>query len=117
VLSDEGYIRGFAEVEKDGKELEIELKYFDGAPVISEISASPSRAAGSIRRSRICRWSATASASPILSTPKGVMSDADARDAERRRRILCRGLLAMSRIGKKPITVPQGVTVTLDGQT
>jgi small subunit ribosomal protein S8 len=38
VLQREGYIRGFTEVEKDGrKELDIELKYYDGAPVISEI--------------------------------------------------------------------------------
>ena len=33
VLADEGYIRGYAEVEKDGfKEFEIELKYFEGEP-------------------------------------------------------------------------------------
>ena len=39
VLKTEGYIRGYATVEhKDGRtELEIELKYFDGAPVIREI--------------------------------------------------------------------------------
>ena len=41
VLKTEGYIRGYATVEhKDGRnELEIELKYFDGAPVIREIDA------------------------------------------------------------------------------
>src|ERR1700750_2396112 len=39
VLKTEGYIRGYATVEhKDGRsEFEIELKYFDGAPVIREI--------------------------------------------------------------------------------
>ena len=39
VLKNEGYIRGYASVEhKDGRsEFEIELKYFDGAPVIREI--------------------------------------------------------------------------------
>ena len=38
VLQSEGYIRGYAEVEKDGhKNIEIELKYFDGTPVIAEI--------------------------------------------------------------------------------
>ena len=40
VLKTEGYIRGYAAVEHSSglKELEIELKYFDGAPVIREIS-------------------------------------------------------------------------------
>ena len=39
VLQDEGYIRGFSEVQQEGNkpEIEIELKYFDGAPVISSI--------------------------------------------------------------------------------
>ena len=39
VLADEGYIRGYARVEKDGSkpEFEIELKYFEGAPVITNI--------------------------------------------------------------------------------
>mgnify|MGYP002055182708 CR=1 FL=1 len=38
VLKGEGYIRGYAEIEKDGhKHIEIELKYFDGTGVISEI--------------------------------------------------------------------------------
>jgi small subunit ribosomal protein S8 len=40
VLQDEGYIRGYALIEKEGAhpEFEIELKYFDGEPVIVEIS-------------------------------------------------------------------------------
>src|SRR5215203_3619574 len=40
VLADEGYIRGYHLVQKPGAfpEFEIELKYFDGQPVIAEIS-------------------------------------------------------------------------------
>jgi small subunit ribosomal protein S8 len=40
VLQTEGYIRGYATVEhSDGRtEFEIELKYFDGGPVIQEIA-------------------------------------------------------------------------------
>lgn len=35
VLASEGYIRGYASVEQEGRaEFEIELKYFDGQPVI-----------------------------------------------------------------------------------
>src|SRR4028119_1925985 len=38
VLQSEGYIRGYSETELNGKtELQIELKYFDGQPVIREI--------------------------------------------------------------------------------
>ena len=39
VLKSEGYIRGYASVEHASgrSELEIELKYFDGEPVIREI--------------------------------------------------------------------------------
>src|SRR5438270_13660396 len=40
VLKSEGFIRGYAAVEHSNgrKELEIELKYFDGEPVIREIA-------------------------------------------------------------------------------
>ena len=40
VLKTEGFIRGYASVEHSNgrKEIEIELKYFDGEPVIREIS-------------------------------------------------------------------------------
>jgi small subunit ribosomal protein S8 len=83
VLKSEGYIRGYASVEHSGgrSELEIELKYFDGEPVIREISriSKPGR-----------RVYASVKALPrinnglgvsILSTPKGVMADHAARDA------------------------------------
>jgi small subunit ribosomal protein S8 len=83
VLKTEGYIRGYASVEHaNGRsELEIELKYFDGEPVIREISrvSKPGR-----------RVYASVKALPrinnglgvsIVSTPKGVMADHAARDA------------------------------------
>ena len=38
MLQAEGFIRGYVEVEKMGhRQIEVELKYFDGTPVISEI--------------------------------------------------------------------------------
>jgi len=80
VLEREGYIRGFAEIEKDGKrELEIQLKYFDGAPVISEIkrvSKPGRRVYSAVKDLPLVRNGLGIS---VLSTPKGVMSDADAR--------------------------------------
>ena len=83
VLKSEGYIRGYATVEhKDGRnELEIELKYFDGAPVIREISrvSKPGRRVyASVRNlPRINNGLGIS----VLSTPKGIMADHEARDA------------------------------------
>jgi small subunit ribosomal protein S8 len=91
VLKSEGYIRGFATVDhKDGRsELEIELKYFDGEPVIREISrvSKPGRRVyASVRNlPRVNNGLGVA----IVSTPKGVMADHAARDANVGGEILC----------------------------
>jgi small subunit ribosomal protein S8 len=90
VLHREGFIRGFTTLEKDGmSELEVELKYYDGAPVIKELNrvSKPGR-----------RVYASVSTLPsvynglgisILSTPKGVMTDADARAQNVGGEVLC----------------------------
>ena len=90
VLAKEGYIRGFATIEKDGKsEIEVELKYFDGVSVIKEMHrvSKPGR-----------RVYASVDTLPsvfnglgisILSTPKGVMSDQDARAQNVGGEVLC----------------------------
>jgi small subunit ribosomal protein S8 len=91
VLKNEGFIRGYAAVEhKDGRsELEIELKYFDGEPVIREMSrvSKPGRRVYVAVRNlpRINNGLGLA----ILSTPKGVMADHDARDANVGGEVLC----------------------------
>src|SRR6201986_2977501 len=83
VLKSEGYIRGYTSVEHASgrSELEIELKYFDGAPVIREISriSKPARRVYTSVRNlpRINNGLGVA----IVSTPKGVMADHEARDA------------------------------------
>ena len=83
VLKAEGYIRGYAAVaHANGRsELEIELKYFEGEPVIREIervSKPGRRVYASVRNlPRINNGLGVA----ILSTPKGIMADHDARDA------------------------------------
>jgi len=91
VLQREGYIRGYSEVEKDGRrELDIELKYFDGAPVISDIrrvSKPGRRVYSSVGDLPLVRNGLGIS---ILSTPKGVMSDNDARSQNVGGEILCR---------------------------
>ena len=92
VLKNEGYIRGFTEVENAGglHELEIELKYFDGAPAIHEIArvSKPGRRVYSSIKD-LTRVNNGLGIS-ILSTPKGVMTDHAARDANVGGEILCR---------------------------
>ena len=91
VLKTEGYIRGYASVEhKDGRsEFEIELKYFDGAPVIREIEriSKPGRRVY-VSVKALPRVN-TGLGVAILSTPKGVMADHDARDQNVGGEILC----------------------------
>jgi small subunit ribosomal protein S8 len=90
VLKDEGYIRDFRETENGPhKEIEIELKYYEGAPAIHEIqrvSKPGRRVYSSIKDLRLVRNGLGIS---IISTPKGVMSDAAARDQNVGGEILC----------------------------
>jgi len=90
VLKNEGYIRGYAVVEREGRsEIEIELKYFDGEPVIREIEriSKPGRRVYTSVKNlpRINNGLGVA----IVSTPKGVMADHAARDANVGGEILC----------------------------
>jgi small subunit ribosomal protein S8 len=83
VLAEEGYIRGYNLVQKPGEfpEFEIELKYFDGEPVIAEITrvSTPGRRVySSIDELKPVKNGLGIS---ILSTSKGVLSDTAARDA------------------------------------
>ncbi|MFQ5562381.1 MAG: 30S ribosomal protein S8 [Parvularculaceae bacterium] len=91
VLQDEGYIRGYSRVEKEGAkpEFEVELKYYDGAPVIQKIrrvSKPGRRVYSSVRDLSTVRNGLGIS---IISTPKGVMSDSAARDANVGGEVLC----------------------------
>jgi len=87
----EGYIRGYATVaHSDGRsDIEIELKYFDGAPVIREIArvSKPGRRVYASVRAlpRVNNGLGVA----IVSTPKGVMADHAARDDNVGGEILC----------------------------
>ncbi|MFD1911620.1 30S ribosomal protein S8 [Halodurantibacterium flavum] len=91
VLSAEGYIRGYERVtsENGHAELEISLKYYDGAPVIREIkrvSKPGRRVYMSVKDIPSVRNGLGVS---IVSTPKGVMSDAAARSANVGGEVLC----------------------------
>jgi small subunit ribosomal protein S8 len=92
VLEKEGYIRGYNERElRPGlKEFEIELKYHNGEPVIKEIArvSTPGRRvySGISDLQKVYGGLGIS----ILSTPRGVMSDHDARDANVGGEVLCR---------------------------
>lgn len=92
VLKREGYIRDFRlAADSDGKpEIEIELKYHEGAPVIREIArvSKPGRRVYSKIR-ELPRFYNGLGIS-ILSTPRGVMSDNEARAANVGGEVLCR---------------------------
>jgi small subunit ribosomal protein S8 len=83
VLKSEGYIRGYATVEHAGgrSEIEIELKYADGEPVIREIDrvSKPGRRVY-VSAKNLPRVNNGLGIS-VLSTPKGIMADHDAREA------------------------------------
>ncbi|WP_181164534.1 30S ribosomal protein S8 [Amaricoccus solimangrovi] len=91
VLKDEGYIRGYEDVTsaKGLPEIEISLKYFDGAPVIRELKrvSKPGRRVYSAAKEipQIRQGLGVA----IVSTPKGVMTDAHARTANVGGEVLC----------------------------
>lgn len=90
VLIDEGFIRGYSEVELEGfKAFEIELKYFEGEAVIREIKrvSKPGRRVYSSVKSLPQIRNGLGIA--ILSTPKGVMSDHAARENNVGGEILC----------------------------
>jgi small subunit ribosomal protein S8 len=91
VLLAEGYIRGFSLLQEPGAfpQFEVELKYFDGEPVIAEISrvSKPGRRVyASIADLKPVKNGLGIS---ILSTPKGVMSDSAARTANVGGEVLC----------------------------
>jgi small subunit ribosomal protein S8 len=92
VLKREGYIRGFssAEVRSGVAEISIELKYHEGEPVIREIHrvSTPGRRVYSKIKDLPKVYNGLGIS--ILSTPRGVMSDAEARAANVGGEVLCK---------------------------
>ncbi|MET3827405.1 MULTISPECIES: 30S ribosomal protein S8 [Sphingomonas] len=81
VLQREGYIRGYSEEQMGpAAGIRIELKYFEGQPAIKHVArvSKPGRRvySGSTELPRIMNGLGIT----IVSTPKGVLSDAEARE-------------------------------------
>jgi len=91
VLQREGYIRGYSDADSDTAQaaLRIDLKYFEGQPAIQHIArvSKPGRRvySGAQDLPRIRNGLGIA----IVSTPKGVLSDAEAREQNAGGEVLC----------------------------
>jgi small subunit ribosomal protein S8 len=92
VLKREGYIRSWKieDVRPGVRQLEIELKYSEGEPAIKEISrvSKPGRRVYSKIKDLPKQYNGIGIS--ILSTPRGVMSDTEARAANVGGEVLCR---------------------------
>ncbi len=92
VLKQEGYITNYVleKKEKNKKNLKVDLKYYEGHPVIKEIKriSKPGRRVYS-KANSIPKIQNGLGLS-ILSTPKGVMSDNEARKNNLGGEIICR---------------------------
>jgi small subunit ribosomal protein S8 len=94
VLQREGFIRGYSEaaIGPGVRELKIELKYHEGGPAIREISrvSKPGRRVYSKLEDIPRVYNGLGIA--ILSTPRGVISDTEAREAHVGGEVLCKVL-------------------------
>ena len=91
VLKDEGYIRDFQDVElrKGINNIKIDLKYYNGTPVIKRIKRISKPGIRVYSKINDLQKSYGGLGISILSTPKGVMSDQKARDNNVGGEILC----------------------------
>jgi small subunit ribosomal protein S8 len=89
VLQREGYIRGYEREEEGHQELSIALKYHNGTPVIRELKrvSKPGRRVYSGVQELPKVYNGLGIA--IVSTPRGVLSDSEARDAHVGGEVLC----------------------------
>lgn len=91
VLKREGYIRDYqeADVRTGIKEIKVSLKYYEGAPVIKKIKRVSRPGCRSYTAIADCQKVHNGLGISILTTPKGVLSDAEARAQNVGGEILC----------------------------
>lgn len=90
VLQDEGYIKGFSISEEDSKPvLTVELKYFEGRPVIDMISRASRPGLRLYKGKDELPSIQNGLGVAIISTSKGVMSERQARAAGEGGEVLC----------------------------
>ena len=91
VLKDEGYIRDYQDIElrKGIQNIKIDLKYYNGTPVIKKIKRVSKPGIRVYSKINDLQRSFGGLGISIISTPKGVMSDQKARDNNVGGEILC----------------------------
>ncbi len=91
VLQDEGFIRGFKAVDLDGnkKNLEIELKYDEGQPVIRELKRVSKPGCRVYSKIKDLQPFYNGLGIAVVSTPQGVMADHKARSENIGGEVLC----------------------------
>ena len=91
VLKDEGYIRGYESTSdrRGHPAIEISLKYYDGAPVIREMKRVSKPGRRVYMAARDLPAPRQGLGVSIVSTPRGVMSDTNARQANVGGEVLC----------------------------
>jgi small subunit ribosomal protein S8 len=89
VLSNEGYINGFTVSEGLKQELTVELKYFEGNPVIAEIDRVSRPGLRNYAGKEAIPTVRAGLGIAIVSTSKGVMTDRAARAAGVGGEVLC----------------------------
>ncbi|TWG88070.1 small subunit ribosomal protein S8 [Luteimonas sp. J16] len=90
VLKDEGYISGLRVIENGAKaELEIELKYFEGRPVIEQLKRVSRSGLRQYRGKDALPKVLGGLGIAIISTSKGIMTDAQARQQGVGGEVLC----------------------------
>ena len=92
VLKNEGYISNFFVEKKDNnkKNLKVDLKYYEGNPVIKEIKRVSKPGRRIYSRADSIPKIQNGLGLAIISTPKGVMSDNEARKNNIGGEIICR---------------------------
>ena len=91
VLADEGYIRGYESTtdERGHPAIEVSLKYHEGVPVIRELKRVSKPGRRVYMAARDLPQIRSGLGVSIVSTPRGVMSDANARQANVGGEVLC----------------------------
>lgn len=91
VLEREGYIRGFKRVDvREGiQDLEVELKYFEGKPVIQKVQKYSKPGLRQYSSANDLPKFYNGLGVSIISTSKGLMTDAEAREANLGGEVIC----------------------------
>ena len=91
VLQDEGYIRGYTVIDQDNnkQELQIELKYDDGQPVIRELKRLSKPGRRMYSKIKDLQPFHNGLGIKIISTPRGVMPDYKAKNENVGGEVLC----------------------------